>query len=521
MRGLNGLLALACIGCVSVATYAAQAQSAPAEWTTSSVDQFRTGWQQGPSKFSPENVKNLKLLWKTKIPIKTMGLQSFREPLMVNGITTADGVKSETIVVGASNELAALDTDTGKVIWETKLAWKSAKPQEPGEGRGFICTNAQTATPVITPVGNAARKLYVLTSDGYLRIVNPGTGAEEEPAIQVMAQPYGKPYGLNLVNNVIYTISGQGCAGNANALYAVDLTTKKVAVQTPPQAGLWGTPGPSVASDGTIYFESSDGAYDAASGRLATSFQGFTYAKGTLTLKDYYTPVNHEWLTKRDLDMNTTPVIFPYKGREIMVGSGKEGRYFLVDTRSMGGPNHDEPLYRSPLFSNADVNFQTEGTWGGLATWLDKDGTRWILAPIGGKPAVKFPTTYGENPNGGIIAMKLDDKSGKPVLDPVWLSRNMITAEPPVIVNGVVFTLAGGEFTGQANDEAGGLFSAEQRIKLSKPAKLYALDALTGKELYSSGDEIASFLHQAGVSVVGEKVVFGSFDGTIYCYGLK
>jgi outer membrane protein assembly factor BamB len=101
------------------------------------------------------------------------------------------------------------------------------------------------------------------------------------------------------------------------------------------------------------------------------------------------------------------------------------------------------------------------------------------------------------------------------------MSHDMMTAEPPVIVNGVVLTLAGGEFTGQANDAQGGLFSSEERIKRSVPAKLYALDALTGKELYSSGDQIASFLHQAGLSVAGNKVIFGTFDGTIYCFGLK
>ena len=50
---------------------------------------------------------------------------------------------------------------------------------------------------------------------------------------------------------------------------------------------------------------------------------------------------------------------------------------------------------------------------------------------------------------------------------------------------------------------------------------LVSLDATTGKELYSSGDQIASFLHQAGLSVAGDKVIFGTFDGTIYCFGLR
>jgi outer membrane protein assembly factor BamB len=84
-----------------------------------------------------------------------------------------------------------------------------------------------------------------------------------------------------------------------------------------------------------------------------------------------------------------------------------------------------------------------------------------------------------------------------------------------------VFALAGGEFTGQTNDTEGGLFTPEERIQRSVPAKLYALDALTGKELYSSGDQISSFLHQSGLAVAGGRVIFGTFDGTIYCFGIK
>jgi outer membrane protein assembly factor BamB len=134
---------------------------------------------------------------------------------------------------------------------------------------------------------------------------------------------------------------------------------------------------------------------------------------------------------------------------------------------------------------------------------------------------VEFPISYGATPNGGVIALKLTDTAGKVELIPAWLSRDMMSAEPPVVANGVVFVLAAGEFTAQANDDDGGLFSYEQRIKNSIPAKLYALDAKSGKELYSSGDQISSFLHQAGIAVAGGRVIFGTFDGTIYCFGLE
>jgi len=518
MRTYKLLSSICFLGCALLGLNSVRAQS---EWLTSSGDAARDGWQRAESKITRKNAAKLQLLWKTKVPTKPMGMLTFREPLIVSGVNTADGIHTLAILAGAVNDVYAIDAETGKVVWQTDLKWASEKPQEPGEGNGFICTNAMSATPVVSPIDAPVRRLYLLTSDGYLRTIDLSTGSEADPPIQVLPLPYGKPYGLNLVNNVVYIVTGQGCGGVPNALYAVNLTNKKLTISSPPQAGLWGTAGPAVGSDGTIYFESGDGAYDASAGKLSTSVEAFTFASDQLTLKDFYSPSNHVWLSRRDLDMNVTPVVFPYKGRDLIVGSGKEGRYFVMDSNSMGGADHMTPLFRSELYSNKNVNFQTEGTWGSLSSWESKDGTRWVLGTTGGEAAVPFPKTYGPTPHGGIIALKLEEKDGKPALTPAWLSRDMVTSEPPVIVNGVVFVLAAGEYTGQANDTVGGLFSAQERIQRSVPAKLYALDALTGKELYSSGDQVTSFLHQAGLSVAGDKVIFGTFDGTIYCFGLK
>jgi len=502
------------------ATALGQATGA-AEWPTGSFDQQRDGWQRDETKLSVDTVKNIRLLWKLKTDNKPMGMQSFREPVIVAGISTPGGMKTLAFFAGSSDTVYAIDADAGKLIWRKDLKWSSDKPQEPGEGGGFICNNALTATPVVTPAGAAQRFVYVLANDGYLHTLDPGTGDETDPPIQMLPGVYGKAYGLNLVNNVVYTVSGQACHGVPNELYAVDLANKKAFSSAPGQGGIFGTAGPAVGNDGTIYFETGDGPYDIAAGKLSTTVQGYTSSNDTLTLKDYYTPTNHAWLTKRDLDMNTTPVVFPYEGRDLLVGSGKEGRYFLMDSKSMGGADHRTPLYRSPLVSNKNVNFQTEGSWGSFASWQGKDGTRWVLAPIGGPVAVEFPVSYGPTPNGGVIALKVTETGGKTELTPAWLSRDMMTAEPPVVANGVVFVLAAGEFTGQANDEDGGLYSAEDRIKHSIPAKLYALDATTGKELYSSGEQIESFLHQAGIAVAGGRIIFGTFDGTIYCFGLE
>ena len=106
------------------------------EWLTSSGDPARDGWQRGKSKITTKNVKKLQLLWKTKVDAKTVGMQSFREPLIVTGVKTADGPDPLAILAAAANDVFALDVETGKVTWQTNLKWSSEKPQEPGEGAG-------------------------------------------------------------------------------------------------------------------------------------------------------------------------------------------------------------------------------------------------------------------------------------------------------------------------------------------------------------------------------------------------
>ncbi len=515
-------LAIFCLCCSYLGAYAAKAQSTTAsEWRTSSFDPQRDAWQRDESKLTTGNAQDIRLLWKVKTDNKTMGMHSFREPLIIAGVHTASGVKTLAILAGAADEVYGIDADSGTILWQRHLKWASDQPQNSEIDQGFICSKALSATPVVTPSGAAQRFLYVLGTDGYLHTLDLSTGEEIKSPMQMLPAAYGKPYGLNLNGNVVYTATGQGCHGVPNKIYAVDLTNGKAFSSPVRQGGIFGTAGPSIGADGTIYIETGDGPYNPATGQLSTSVQAYTSSHDTLTLKDYYTPINHEWLTRRDLDMAVSPVVFPYKGRDLLVGSGKEGRYFLMDSNALGGPTHFVPLYRSPLVSNTNANFQTEGTWGSFASWKDHDGTRWVLAPIGGPVAVPFSITHGATPDGGVIAMKLTDTSGKMKLMPVWLSRNMVTAEPPVVANGVVYVLASGEFTGQANDIDGGLYSWQDRVKRSIPAKLYALDAETGKVLYSSGDQVKSFLHQAGIAVAGGRVIFGTFDGTVYCFGLR
>jgi outer membrane protein assembly factor BamB len=52
-------------------------------------------------------------------------------------------------------------------------------------------------------------------------------------------------------------------------------------------------------------------------------------------------------------------------------------------------------------------------------------------------------------------------------------------------------------------------------------AVLYALDAETGKELYSSKDLIDSWNHYGGLALSDGRLYLSSYDGRVYAFGLS
>ncbi|MBV9033073.1 MAG: PQQ-binding-like beta-propeller repeat protein, partial [Acidobacteriaceae bacterium] len=176
------------------------------------------------------------------------------------------------------------------------------------------------------------------------------------------------------------------------------------------------------------------------------------------------------------------------------------------------------------LYANEEADIAGRGFWGAFATWEDPKGTRWVYAPAWGplpSKAPAFPLANGPAPEGSIMAFKVEDKDGGPALTPAWVSRNMAVPEPPIVANGVVFSLSSGEFTRQIN-ENGTVYTAAERIAQTKGnATLYAFDAQTGKELFSSGKTMPSFTHLGAIAVNDGRVFATTYDSTLYAFGLK
>ncbi len=496
-----------------------------ADWLTDGGDTMRTAWQRNEKILSQSTVKDMKLLWKLKLDNEPRQMHSLFPPLIIEKVTTSRGTKQVAIEAGVSDNIYAIDVDTGQVLWKKHFVSTWTPPANGGRGGGILCPGGITATPVVAPTDKPGKyTVYVASWDGMLHQLNAGDGEDVKPPAKFMP-PNGKPYALNLFNNVIYTHTAQGCGGNPNIAYSYDLATNKVGTWGPAGGGMWGRTGPAISSKGVMYTGTGDGRWDPENGTYGDGIVGLKQNPDTksLDLVDYYGPSNAEWLVKRDLDMQVTPVIFNYKGKELMVDAGKECRMYLMDTDSIGGDDHRTPLYRSPLLCNEDVNFASAGIWGSLASWEDSKGTRWVLTPIWGPKHSKFkaPIEYGEVKYGAIVAFKVEEKGGKYQLTPAWISRDMNRAEPPVIANGVIFAYGNGEDTDQAYPDVGLADTADRRIPGSTHAVLYALDAQTGKELWSSGDQITSWNHWSGLSLANGRVYIATFDSNLYCFGIK
>jgi len=519
-RLLTGLAALGA-ALAWIITPAAQAQK-KADWLTDGGDPQRTAWQRNETILNKNNVKDMKLLWKVKLDNQPRQMHALFPPLIAGNVATADGAKEIAIVAGVSDNVFAIDVDKGTLLWHRHFD-STFQEQTGGRGGGTLCPGGLTATPVVDQVSPGKYVAYAVSWDGRLRKLDAATGTDVEPPA-LFVPPNGKPYGLNLVNGVIYTSTAQGCGGNPNNFYSYDLATKKVGNWAPGSGGLWPRTGPSVGKDGTVYAGSGDGDYVPAQQIYGQAFIGVKQNPQTkaLELKDWYAPVDAYWMRKRDLDFNTSSPIFEYKGKEYIVSASKECRIWLMDTSALGGEDHRTPAYRSPLVCNEEVNF-TMGIWGAMATWQDAKGTRWVLTPFWGPKHTRFeaPIEHGQVVYGAVAAFKVvdDAKTGKPTLIPAWISRDMYMADPPVIANGIVYAYGSGESTTQRWAEPGHVGGSEGRIQESTHATLYALDGETGEELWSSGDQIKSWNHFSGLSLANGRVYIGTYDGMLYCFG--
>jgi outer membrane protein assembly factor BamB len=516
------------------------------DWTTWGYDQERTGWNRGETSLTPNNVSGLKLLWNTQLstPSKVIVLSTLTAPLVAEGVRTAHGTRNLVFLLGADDTVFALDADTGKGLWQKTFA----NPATPMWAATWLCSNTVNDTPVIDKQNSL---IFLITSDGKLRALNLSDGADRMTPTS-MIEPFARAWSLNLIDNVVYTTSGRGCGqmpaakgakpavvpGSVSAMDVSDLAHPQLTrfyTSGTKYAGPWGRGGVTRGPNGTVFTQTADGFYDPAAGIFGETV--LKLAPRATRLLDSFTPANWQYLNTQDLDFGSvSPDVFPFQNRTLVAVAGKEGFLYLLDASNLGGgpPNHSTPLYKSPQLGNdaAEGKNPGEGAWGAITTYETADGKRFLYVPMWGPPsksAPPFPSSGGAAPHGSIMAFQVVAAGDKVSLLPQWSSPDMIVPDPPVVANGVLFAIQTGEQTIQSPAGLPGTqdeinhnpLSAKYRSTPVNNLILYAFDAETGKQLYSSDKIITDWVHFSEPVVALGKVFVVTHDAHVYAFGLK
>jgi outer membrane protein assembly factor BamB len=509
------------------------------------------------------------------------GASMLTAPLVVEGVRTSQGSKTLVLTLAASNTFVAVDADSGHVVWERKFD-NAVQPSSPAN---WVCTNTSTATPVVDKtkgvvyVLSADGRLHTLVignGDEELpprEFVAPfsrnwSMNLVDGVLYTTVGRGCGNPPGQTVpVPDAVDTASAQGGAsrqggagadgaggrqgqgrgrGPASAAVMSQMVAMNLKDPNHPIArfvtsigrpgGAWSRAGMAWADD-SLLVQTADGAWDPATNKWAQTL--LRLAPRTLELVDYFTPANLEEINTKDLDYGSGGVVgFTYGNRRLVVSGGKDGTIYLLDAKALGGADHRTPLFSLKIGNDAML-YASNGIWGAPVTALDTRTRRWIYVPLWGPPSrnVTLKRAHGDAPHGSVMALQVTAANDQPALAPIWISRDLDVPDPPVVANGMVFAISTGENTIQRHTDpryaelyqrpgappvaTQGTLTPQERGQQVTHATLYALDAETGQELYSTKDLIDDWTHFSSVTVAGGKVFVTTRQTFVYAFGLK
>jgi outer membrane protein assembly factor BamB len=343
--------------------------------------------------------------------------------------------------------------------------------------------------------------VYAVSADGMFRTLGVVSGKDvQRPAPFVPAG--ARVSDLIAVNDRVYAATSNGCGGAADGIWSID-----IASDTKPVVS-WKTNGGSPI--GSVAF-TTNGTAIVAIGPGTVSAAGYANAivaldPKTLALKD--------WFRQPGVEFAAPPVLFQQSGKDIVAVTTRDGRVLLLDAASLGGTNHDTPLFASASLTGGAATFAAQSP----AMWEERapvpaaagtapaaspapvapDGARWLLIPVAGPVPGLEAAGKGAVSSGAILGVRIAHQDGKFSVQPAWISQNIAAPLTPIVVNGIAFAASG-----PSNAAAG----------------LYALHGATGQTLWQSEKTITSPLSGRSFWVGSGHVFIGTLDGTVYAFG--
>jgi len=438
---------------------------------TAGGDAQRTASVRTDPHISPESVQGgvMQSLWK----IKLSGVPT--PPVVASRLITYKGFKDLLYVSTSTDTVASIDHTVGKIFWETHLPYDSLLvPVKNGTGNcpAGMTAALSLAAPLSPPGPPAPRGARGPGMAG------PGRGGNMDPAtVPTLPRPRRTPGAVYALSSdglihVLNQHTGQDIVpaarfirGNAKAHGVIQVGNVVYAVTSDncgaAPNGVWAI---NLEDNGVHEWKTGE----ASVLGLAILSDGTVIAtttKGIAALEAKTLKLEQQ----RDGEYATTPMVIKVKEKEYVVASNVHGHVFLLDPASL------------ELVVNVPGNGAKVGE--SFASWEETESkTRWIL----------------EVRNNAVVAFKVVEKDGSIALEQGWASKELLSPAPPIVVNGVVFALSSGSRTANA--------------------VLYALDGMTGKELWSSGKAISGY-STSGISSGQSKVFVGTHDGTLHAFG--
>ena len=348
-QALTPLLAGLCL----FATVAASAQ-ARVDVLTQHNDNSRTGVNLRETLLTPTNVNQTRfgMLFK-----RVVDDQLYTQPLVVTDVEVAGGTRDLLYVTTVNNSVYAFDANDSEAslpVWHVNFGTPANL-----HSTDFGCLDINGQMGIIgTPVIDKTRGvLYVVAltrmgSNGprtgfvqRLHALDLATGADLPESPVVVSAPdfnalmQNQRPALMLANGMVYVGYASHCDkepyhGFLMAYEAKTLAQVSVLNTSPTgsEASIWQSgQGPAADEEGNVYVVTGNGSWDGVS-NFSESFMKLT---PRLKLLDWFTPTNHFALDERDEDLDSSgATLIP--GTHLVLGGGKEGVLYTLDTRNLG-----------------------------------------------------------------------------------------------------------------------------------------------------------------------------------------
>ena len=455
------------------------------DWVTSRADAQRTSWIRSDAFISADSMQKpgFNLRWKA-----TLGDSTSPASLLAEGVVFGNlgfGSKPVSFITSRANRLFAVDDDTGAVFWERQFNGEFVRTNVCPGGITSAATRPATLAPVVPswrglPERGPYSSAVSAPGEGVLPYLRERPGSPRAASLPPSAPP-APP-----LPQVVYVLSSDG------ELHTLGLYSGKDVARPLPFLSPNARSSDLIAIDNVVYTTTTSGCGGVADGVWSIDLASDTHAvktwksdagsvvgrvsfgaNGTLLVgsSNELVALDPKELTVRNRftltgsTFVTSPVVFTIGEREVLAAAAQDGSVLILDAASLA------VLGRSAAGSHDPR---------GLSTWEDHAGTRWLL------------TSTLTN----VSAMTTTFVGGALKLDAGWTSQSIGEPLPPIIVNGVAFVMSS-----------------------NGPPVLYALDASTGRELWTSGRIITSPARRPAMWAGIGQVHVATSDNTVYAFG--